>query len=277
MSQSKKRLSNIYVCGKKSKGHILPATELLISSALTFEVTPHSVYFLTEAFNYARGAWFKFVIINDNIISENTNENRNGNENAKNNGIYRMFVCNGSGINRHSVIFIDALAYILSTRGLGNYPNSTYYPFMKAYNDIISCKDSKEGYVSCKDKILRSKRILNQEIKKHFKCMQVVSAGSGTIFETNDAHYNICLNTKSGHYRPTLKNVEFAKSFLEDIITKIDSKSLRDKIKVSSQYKSSRQTIRKVFGDYTKSKLGICIPKKNKSRKIKNIMSIRDY
>ena len=107
--------------------------------------------------------------------------------------------------------------------------------------------------------------------------MQVVSAGSGTIFETNDAHYNICLNTKSGHYRPTLKNVEFAKSFLEDIITKIDSKSLRDKIKVSSQYKSSRQTIRKVFGDYTKSKLGICIPKKNKSRKIKNIMSIRDY
>ena len=75
MPQSKKRLSNIYVCGKKSKGHILPATELLISSAVTFEVTPHSVYFLTEAFNYTSGAWFKFIIINDNIISENTNGN----------------------------------------------------------------------------------------------------------------------------------------------------------------------------------------------------------
>lgn len=263
MPQSKKRLSNIYVCGKKSKGHDLPATELLISSAVTFEVTPHSVYFLTEAFNYAHGAWFKFIIINDNIISENTNEN------AKNNGIYRMFVCNGSGINRHSVIFINAIAYILSTRGLGNYPNSKYYRFMKAYNDIISCKDSKKGYVSCKDKILRLKNILNQEIKKHFKCMQVVSAGSGTIFETNDGHYNICLNTKSGHYKPSLKDIDFAKSLLKDIIEKMDCKSLRDKIKVSSQYKSSRQTIRKVFGDHAESKIGICIPKKNKSRKIK--------
>jgi hypothetical protein len=270
MPQSKKRLSNIYVCGKKSKGHILPATELLISSAVTFEVTPHSVYFLTEAFNYTSGAWFKFIIINDNIISENTNGN------AKNNGIYRMFVCNGSGINRHSVIFINALAYILSTRGLGNYPNSKYYRFMKAYNDIISCKDSKKGYLSCKDKILRSKCILNQEIKKHFKCMQVVSAGSGSVFETNDGHYNICLNTKSGHYRPSLKDVDFAKSFLKDIIEKMDCKLLRDKIKVSSQYKSSKQTIRKVFGDHTESKIGICIPKKNKSRKIKNIMSIPD-
>lgn len=269
MSQSKKRLSNIYVCGKKSKGHILPATELLISSGLTFEVTPHSVYFLTEAFNYARGAWFKFLIINDKIISENTNENGNGN--AKNNGIYRMFICNGSGINRHSVIFINAVAYILSTRGIGNYPNSIYYPFMKAYNDIISCKDSKEGYLSCKKKIIRSKRILNQEIKKHFKCMQVVSAGSGTVFETNNADYNICLNTKSGHYRPMLKDVHFAKSFLKNIIKKMDCKSLRDKIKVSSQYKSSKQTIRKVFGDHAESKFGICIPKKNKSRKNKKI------
>lgn len=179
MPQSKRSLSNIYVCGKKSKGHILPATELLISSAVTFEVTPRSVYFLTQAFNYARGAWFKFIIINDNIISENGDGDGDIHENAKNNGVYRMFVCNGSGINRHSVIFINALAYILSSRGLGNYPNSTYYLFMKAYNDIIACKDSKKGYVSCKDKIVRLKHILNQEIKKHFKCMQVVSAGSG--------------------------------------------------------------------------------------------------
>lgn len=268
MPQSKRRLSNIYMCGKKSKGHILPATEFLISSAITFEVTLQSVYFLTEAFNYARGAWFKFIVINDNIISENGDDSirettGNGNGNEK----YRMFVCNGSRINRHSVIFINALAYILSTRGLGNSPNSKYYTFLKTYNDIVACKESKKGYVSCKDKILRLKRILNKEIKKHFNCMHVVSAGSGTVFETKDAHYNICLNTKSGHYKPSLKDVDFAKSFLKGVVEKIECKSLRERIKVSSQYKSSKKTIKKVFGDRAESKVGICIPKKNKTSK----------
>jgi len=271
MPQSKRRLSNIYMCSKKSKGHILPATEFLISSAVTFEVTPQSIYFLTEAFNYARGAWFKFLVINENIISENGDDSiRETTGNGNGNGKYRMFVCNGSGINRHSVIFINALAYILSSRGLGNSPNSKYYTFLKTYNDIVACKESKKGYVSCKDKILRLKRIFNREVKKHFNCMRVVSAGSGTVFETKDAHYNICLNTKSGHYRPSLKDIDFAKSFLKGLVEKIECKSLRERIKVSSQYKSSKQTIRKVFHDRAESKIGICIPKKNKTSKNKH-------
>ena len=106
---------------------------------------------------------------------------------------------------------------------------------------------------------------LSEEIKKNFECMRVVSAGSGTVFETRDrdgdtahANYDICLNTKSGHYRPSLKDVDFAKSLLGKIIQKMD---IRDRIKVSSQYKSSKQTIRNVFGDSAESKVGICIPK----------------
>ena len=91
--------------------------------------------------------------------------------------------------------------------------------------------------------------------------MRVVSAGSVTVFESRDgghANYEICLNTKSGHYRPYLKDVDFAKSLLENIIQKMD---VRGRIKVSSRYKSSKQTIRNVFGDRAESKVGICIPK----------------
>lgn len=248
----KRRLSNIYVCGKKSKGHILPVTELLISSAVTFEVTPQSIPFLTEAFSYARGAWFKFLVIENDVTSCNTDNNNGNNER------YRMFVCNGAAINRHSVIYIHAIAYILSTHGFGNDPTCKYYTFLKAYNDIIACKDSKRGYATCSEQL---KRTLNREIKKNFECMRVVSAGSGTVFESRDgghANYEICLNTKSGHYRPSLKDVDFAKSLLENIIQKMD---VRGRIKVSSRYKSSKQTIRNVFGDRAESKVGICIPK----------------
>lgn len=270
----KSRLSNIYVCGKKSKGHILPATELIISSAVTFEVTPQSVHFLTQAFNYARGTWFKFLIINDNIITD-TDGVDNDNIHDFKEGNYRMFVCNGAAINRHSVIYINALAYILSLRGIGSQPNSKYYPFLKAYNHIIACKDSKKGVTSCNATLSGLKRILNRELKKHFNCMKVISAGSGTVFESADddsyPKYNICLNTKSGHYRPTLKDVNFAKSFLKSIVEKIDCISLRRRINVSSQYKSSKNTIRKIFGNVAESKVGICIPKKNKTSKLKKI------
>lgn len=254
MPKSKKRrLSNIYVCGKKSKGHILPVTELLISSAITFEVTPQSIPFLIETFRYARGAWFKFLVIEDDYHDDDDTRR------------HRIFVCNGAAINRHSVIYIHAIASILSSRGIGNETDSKYYTFLKSYNDIVACKESKKGYTTCSEQL---KRTLNREIKKNFECMRVVSAGSGTVFETRDrdsdtahANYDICLNTKSGHYRPSLKDVDFAKSLLVKIIQKMDVTSLRDRVKVSSRYKSSKQTIRNVFGDSAESKVGICIPK----------------
>lgn len=253
----KRRLSNIYVCGKKSRRHILPVTELLISSAVTFEVTPQTVSFLTDAFKYTQGSWFKFIVIDDDVTSRNPDIN----------GRYRMFVCNGAAINRHSVIYIHAVAYILSTHGFGNDPTCKYYTFLKAYNDIIACKDSKRGYATCNEQL---KRTLNREIKKNFECMRVVSAGSGTVFETRDGdgvtNYEICLNTKSGHYRPSLKDVDFAKALLKGLVEKMDGSSLRNKIKVSSHYKSSKKTIRNVFGDRSESKVGICIPKTIKYR-----------
>jgi hypothetical protein len=251
LKSKKRRLSNIYVCGKKSKGHILPVTELLISSAITFEVTSQSIPFLIDTFKYAQGSWFKFLVIDDDDDDDTDNDTRNHR--------MRMFVCNGAAINRHSVIYIHAIASILSSRGIGTEPDSKYYTFLKAYNDIIACKDSKRGYTTCSEQL---KRTLNREIKKNFECMRVVSAGSGTVFETRDGdgvtNYEICLNTKSGHYRPSLKDVDFAKSLLENIIQKMD---VRGRIKVSSRYKSSKQTIRKVFGDRAESKVGICIPK----------------
>ena len=134
-------LSNVYVCGKKAKGHLLPATEFLLSSSLTFEITPKSVQFLSQAFNYDHRTWFKFVIIHDTITCKPNDHDHDR--------YYRMFVCNGSTVTRHSVIYIDALARILTD--IENDPDCTldakYYPYLNTYRELVACKESKRGGV----------------------------------------------------------------------------------------------------------------------------------
>ena len=256
-------LSNVYVCGKKAKGHLLPATEFLLSSSLTFEITPKSVQFLSQAFNYDHRTWFKFVIIHDTITCK-----------TKNDRYYRMFVCNGSTLTRHSVIYIDALAHILTD--IENDPNCTldakYYPYLNTYRELVACKESKRGGVLCKDRIRQLKYSLNSEIKKHFECMKVVSAGSGTVFVHNSPEhgekYGICLNTKSGHYKPSLKDVELAKQILLDIISKVSCSKTREQFKVIAQYKPNKKTLKKIFGEnIAETKVGLCLPKKKQSRR----------
>jgi len=250
-------LSNVYVCGKKAKGHLLPATEFLLSASLTFEITPKSVQFLSQAFNYDHRTWFKFVIIHDTITCKTKNDR------------YRMSVCNGSTLTRHSVIYIDALAHILTD--IENNPGCTldakYYPYLNTYRELVACKESTSGAVIGEDRISQLKYSLNSEIKKHFECMKVVSAGSGTVFVHNSPEhgekYGICLNTKSGHYRPSLKDVELAKRILLDIIRKVSCSKTREQFKVIAQYKPNKKTLKKIFGEnIAETKVGLCLPKK---------------
>jgi hypothetical protein len=272
-------LSNVYVCGKKAKGHLLPATEFLLSASLTFEITPKSVQFLSQLFNYDRHTWFKFVIIHDTITCKTKTNDHDQDR------YYRMFVCNGSTLTRHSVIYIDALAHILTD--IENDPDCTldakYYPYLKTYRELVACKESKRGGVLCKDRIRQLKYSLNSEINKHFECMKVVSAGSGTVFVHNGASvehgekYHICLNTKSGHYRPSLKDVELAKRVLLDIIRKVSCSKTREQFKVIAQYKPNKKTLKKIFGEnIAETKVGLCLPKKKQgSRRRRRIRLIR--
>ena len=264
MKQKTKRqprlLSNIYVCGKKSRGHMRPATEFLLSSALTFEVTPNSVHFLPHAFNYAHGTWFKFIVIHDTITPTQCSATSSG-SNAG--GIHRMFVCNGSSLTRHSVIYIDALAHILTEieTNARCKLDAKYEPFLKTYRELVACKESKRGPADCNAnrRLQRLKDSLNSEIGRHFECMKVVSAGSGTVFIHNERQrdkYVVCLNTKSGHYRPTLRDIEFAKGVLMQAVGGLEQ------YKVIAQRKPSKKSLQRIFGEQiAKTKLGLCIEK----------------
>ena len=67
------------------------------------------------------------------------------------------------------------------------------------------------------------------------------------------------MNTKSGHYRPTLNHVDLAKEVVE---TMVDNAGFLGKyeIVVVAQYKPRKSTLKRVFGATNAHKLGMCVP-----------------
>lgn len=228
-------LKNTHVCGKTHEKTL--GNELSVSIDTVFELNPLTLPYFISKFRYDTGTWFKFIVVNYN-------------------GRHRVFVCNGSLVTRHSVIYIEAMMELIKRKNsAANYPR-----LMELYDYIAACKTSKKGLAGCPD-IKRVQTRFSAEFKKHFKCMEVLSAGSGTVFYDDSDAVNkitICLNTKSGHYRPTLKHIDLAKEVVETIVENTTFLSKYD-IGVISQYKPRKSTLKRVLGKNA-HKLGMCIP-----------------
>ena len=231
-------LKNTHVCGKTHEKTI--GNELSVSMDTVFELNALTLPFFISKFTYANGLWFKFIVIHHN--------QRN-----------RVFVCNGSLITRHSVIYIEAMMDLIK-RDPGR--DAKYDKLMELYDYIIACKTSKKGLQGCPD-IKRAQAKFSAEFKRHFNCMEVLSAGSGTVFYDSEANkVTICLNTKSGHYRPTLKHIDLAKEVVETIVAnaRLSGRLGKYEIVVVAQYKPRKGTLKRVFGATNAHKLGMCIP-----------------
>lgn len=226
-------LKNTHVCGKTHEKTI--GNELSVSMDTVFELNPLTLPYFVSKFTYANGLWFKFIVVHHNSR-------------------HRVFVCNGSLITRHSVLYIDAMMELIKR---DQDREAKYTRLVELYDYIIACKTSKKGLQGCPD-IKRAQAKFSAEFKKHFNCMEVLSAGSGTVFydDSDPVKITICLNTKSGHYRPTLKHVDLAKEVVETIVDNTAFLS-RYEIAVVSQYKPRKSTLKRVLGA---NKLGMCIP-----------------
>jgi hypothetical protein len=231
-------LKNTHVCGKTHEKTL--GNELSVSMDSVFELNELTLPFFISNFNYNHGLWFKFIVVNYD-------------------GRHRVFVCNGSLITRHSVIYIEAMMGLIK-RSDAHEPK--HDKLMKLYDHIIACKTSKKGVDGCPDiKLAQAK--FSKEFKKHFNCMEVVSAGSGTVFhDMVNAKLTICLNTKSGHYRPTLKHIDLAKELVEHIIVnaRFSGRLGKYEIGVTAQYKPRKGTLKRMLGANGAHKLGMCIP-----------------
>ena len=235
-------LKNTHVCGKTHEKTL--GNELSVSMDTVFELNQLTLPFFISKFSYDTGTWFKYIVI-------------------QHNSRHRVFVCNGSLITRHSVIYIDAMMDLIKRRnGTTRENESKYDRLVELYDYIVACKTSKKGLAGCPD-IKRAQAKFSAEFKKHFNCMEVVSAGSGTVFYDSDAaKVTICLNTKSGHYRPTLKHADLAKEVVETMIdnARFSGRLSEYKIAVVAQYKPRKSTLKRVFGATNAHKLGMCIP-----------------
>jgi hypothetical protein len=228
-------LKNTHVCGKTHEKTL--GNELSMSTDTVFELNPITLPYFISKFTYANGLWFKFIVVHHNQR-------------------HRVFVCNGSLITRHSVIYIEAMMELIK-RDPGR--DAKYDHLIELYDYIVACKTSKKGLQGCPD-IKRAQAKFSAVFKRHFNCMEVLSAGSGTVFyNAGDPRITICLNTKSGHYRPTLKHVDLAKEVVETIVANAPFLSRYD-IAVISQYKPRKGTLKRVFGATNAHKLGMCIP-----------------
>lgn len=230
-------LKNTHVCGKTHEKTL--GNELSMSMDTVFELNALTLPFFISKFNYNNGLWFKFIVVNYD-------------------GRHRVFVCNGSLITRHSVIYIEAMMELIKRK---QERDANYEKLMELYDYITACKTSKKGLAGCPD-IKRAQTRFSAEFKKHFNCMEVLSAGSGTVFyDIADSKITICLNTKSGHYRPTLKHIDLAKEVVETIVenARLSGRLGKYDIGVMSQYKPRKSTLKRVFGKNA-HKLGMCIP-----------------
>jgi len=230
-------LKNTHVCGKTHEKTL--GNELSVSMDTVFELNALTLPFFISKFNYNNGLWFKFIVVNYD-------------------GRHRVFVCNGSLVTRHSVIYIEAMMELIKRK---QERDANYEKLMELYDYITACKTSKKGLAGCPD-IKRAQTRFSAEFKKHFNCMEVLSAGSGTVFyDIADSKITICLNTKSGHYRPTLKHINLAKEVVETIVenARLSGRLGKYDIGVMSQYKPRKSTLKRVFGKNA-HKLGMCIP-----------------
>jgi hypothetical protein len=212
-------LQNLHLC-QEPNGKIResPGYELYVSIDTAFQLNDDTLRFFMTQFKKTENKWFKFVVFNDN-------------------GKDYIYIIRGAPINKHSVCLLQGLLDINNNTG-------EYKELSDAYEKILKIKSEKGILV---DNIESNELIinLNSIINRDKPCMPVISAGSGTINEDN----SICINTKSGHYKPELIDMEFAKRIFANITKK----------EVKVVLKVDKDALRAKYGDSVEYYSGICL------------------
>jgi hypothetical protein len=176
-------LKNTHLCppngAKPGKKKETIGEELYTFVGMPFELNSASMGFFMMNFLKSDNKWFKFVIFN-------------------NSGVEYIYVISGGKINKHSVCMI---------MGLLGVTNPDEYPDIKeAVGELLLFKSDNTPEQIASDSGLKTEldRLVSQvdgtvSGYEDIKCMPVIAAGSGTVNDDG----SICINNKSGHYKPT--------------------------------------------------------------------------
>jgi len=173
----------------KSSRIMSPAFELLLSSDEPFQLKPENINKFLE-FKRENNKWFKFVIFEFNKI----------------NYLYVMF--GNPENNKHPLCIIYGIKEIA--------PEILTPGFNSSFDKIMILKDKLNNDVISIDVIDENNEIItefNAQLFANFQCMKAISAGSGTILEDG----SLCINNKSGHFRPAYADLEIASHMFAEI------------------------------------------------------------
>jgi hypothetical protein len=186
-------LINRHMCNlKPGKQKETIADEIYTYNGTIFPLNTTTIGYTQLMFKKQNNKWFKFVVFN-------------------NDGQNCIYLITGGRINKHSVCMLVGLLDATLEK-------NEYIEIREAVNQLEMFKLAhKPEIVFATPELMAElttlKSNLDNLVNKDIKCMPVLSAGSGTINDDN----SICINNKSGHYKPTLESMELAKRVFEEL------------------------------------------------------------
>ena len=209
-------LKNTHICGEKGNKETA-GFEIYTAVNSPFQLNESTLEMFFSQFKKSDNNWFKFAIFN-------------------NDDIHYIYVMKGSPINKHSILLIYGLLQVSKS--------SEYPELREAFLNLLKIREESgipEGSNIEENTIVKQ---FNDKVAKAIPCMPLIAAGSGTVNDDN----SICLNTKSGHYKPTFEIMELAKSSFERITGAV----------VTIQEKVPKEELIKRYGNTFERYGGIC-------------------
>lgn len=223
-------LVNTHIC-KLKPGVIkdTPGYEMFVSTSDVIRLNHKSLGYLQDNYQNIKNSWFKFVVINNNDINY-------------------IYTIRGAHINKHSVCMLTGILDVTEESG-------EYSELRTAVNNLTIFKNQygsnmEKMDIETKNECLRLINIIDELIKRDINCMPVVAAGSGSVNSDN----SICINNKSGHYKPTAASMLKAKEVFE-----LNTNSV-----IIVKEKEDKNLLEQKYGtDKAKHYSGICLSNKN--------------
>jgi len=188
---SESDLVNTHICNvKPGADKESPGLEILTSISKAFQLNENTLGYLRQTYRSSDDKWFKFTIFN-------------------NSGQNYVYIIDGAKINKHSVCMIEGLLDVTKD-------TEEYLDLKMAYNNLIIFKNENGSNMESmsdetKSECLNLINQVNLMIDRNIKCMPVMAAGSGSVNDDG----SICINDKSGHYKPNVRTMQISKYVFE--------------------------------------------------------------
>ena len=219
-------LINTHLCSSKKndKKKETAGEEVYTYNGDICQLNASTLGFINQQFRKSNGKWFKFIIFN------NDDENY-------------IYIINGGQINKHSVCMLIGLLDITSA-------NNEYPELRKSVKDLIDFKLRYNPLEVFQNSVLNEQLLLlihniDIIIERDIHCMPVSAAGSGTVNDDD----SICINNKSGHYKPSPGSMKLA----QDIFIAKTGATIHVTEKVE------KELLREKYGEEFENYTGICL------------------